>query len=480
MAPLRQIHLHLQLPLLVVVVVVVVVGAVTAQAAVSGALGVNYGQLGSDLPPPSRAVQLLRSVGAARVKLYDANPAILATLAGTELQASVMLPNQLIPAAAANQSFADLWVASNLVPFRSSVRLRFLLVGNEILSDYSIRNSTWPHLIRAMERLHRSLKTHSLRRMKVGTTLAMDVLGTSFPPSAGVFRSDIADPVMVPLLRFLLRSRSFFFLDAYPYFPWTANSAIISLDYALMVKGAKTYTDPGSGLTYTNLLDQQLDAVFAAMTRLGFRDVPLVIAETGWPNGGDYDQIGANVRNAAIFNRNLARRMSAKPPAGTPARPGATIPTFVFSLFNEDQKPGPGTERHWGIFYPNGTGVYGIDLTGKKPDAAFAPLPAATNNEPFKGKIWCVVAPGKERNTTELAAAVAYACGQVKAGACRAISPGGSCYRRDSPAWHAGYAFNLYWQQFRSSGGTCYFNGLATQTIKDPSAGSCKFSSAAS
>ncbi|CAA6659868.1 unnamed protein product [Spirodela intermedia] len=429
MAPLRQIHLHLQLPLLVVVVVVVVVGAVTAQAAVSGALGVNYGQLGSDLPPPSRAVQLLRSVGAARVKLYDANPAILATLAGTELQASVMLPNQLIPAAAANQSFADLWVASNLVPFRSSVRLRFLLVGNEILSDYSIRNSTWPHLIRAMERLHRSLKTHSLRRMKVGTTLAMDVLGTSFPPSAGVFRSDIADPVMVPLLRFLLRSRSFFFLDAYP---------------------------PGSGLTYTNLLDQQLDAVFAAMTRLGFRDVPLVIAETGWPNGGDYDQIGANVRNAAIFNRNLARGC---PPSRQPAPrrgPGR-------------QSPPSSSPRHWGIFYPNGTGVYGIDLTGKKPDAAFAPLPAATNNEPFKGKIWCVVAPGKERNTTELAAAVAYACGQVKAGACRAISPGGSCYRRDSPAWHAGYAFNLYWQQFRSSGGTCYFNGLATQTIKDPS-----------
>ncbi|XP_078435257.1 putative glucan endo-1,3-beta-glucosidase A6 [Wolffia australiana] len=445
-----------------------------ATAATTPRLGVNYGQLGSDLPSPAAAVQLIRSIGAGAVKLYDANPAILSALAGTNLRVTVMLPNQLIPLAAANQSFADSWVRANLAPFRRSVRLRFLLVGNELLSDASLANSTWPALVPAMARLRRSLAALSLSSVKLGTTAAMDVLAASFPPSAGAFRDDVARPVVAPLLRFLRRTRSFFFLDAYPYFPWAASAGRIALNYALMEGGARAYTDPGSGLVYTNLLDQQLDAVAAAMARLGFADVPLALAETGWPNGGDYDQAGASPRNAAVYNRNLVRRMTASPPAGTPARPGAAIPTFVFSLFNENQKPGPGTERRWGILYPNGTEVYGIDLAGK---AELPPLPPPADDGPYRGKIWCVAAPAAESRAAELAAAVEYACGQLKPVACGPIRPGGSCYKPGAPSFQAGYAFNLYWQQFRRSGGTCFFNTLATQTIEDPSTGSCEFPS---
>ncbi|GLT54549.1 hypothetical protein SLA2020_277410 [Shorea laevis] len=51
----------------------------------------------------------------------------------------------------------------------------------------------------------------------------------------------------------------------------------------------------------------------------------------------------------------------------------------------------------------------------------------------------------------------------------------GKCYKPDSLVWHASYAFSSYWSQYKKTGGTCYFNGLATQTIKDPSYGSCKF-----
>jgi hypothetical protein len=28
-------------------------------------------------------------------------------------------------------------------------------------------------------------------------------------------------------------------------------------------------------------------------------------------------------------------------------------------------KPGPGTEPHWGVLYPNGTCVYTVDMTGQ-------------------------------------------------------------------------------------------------------------------
>lgn len=296
--------------------------------------------------------------------------------------------------------------------------------------------------------------------------MAMDVLESQFPPSNGTFRSDIASPVVKPMLKFLNRTKSFFFLDVYPYFPWSSNPNLISLDYALLSATNITYTDPISGLKYTNLLDQLLDAVIFAMKKLGYPDIRLFIAETGWPNGGDIDQIGANIYNAATYNRNAAKKLSAKPPAGTPARPGVVVPAFVFALYNENQKPGPGTERHFGLLYPNGTNIYEIDLSAKKPESEYKPLPKPTNNEPYKGKLWCLVKKGA--NTTGVAAALAYACGQGN-GTCDSIQPGGKCYKPNSLVAHASFAFSSYWAQFKKVGGTCIFNGLATMTAKDPS-----------
>ncbi|KAJ4785866.1 hypothetical protein LUZ62_037112 [Rhynchospora pubera] len=438
-------------------------------------LGVNYGTLGNNLPTPAQSVRLIRSLNAGSVKIYDANATILSALAGSGLRVSIMVPNQLIPSLAANQCAADAWISTNLLPFRRTTRIRYLLVGNEILSDYSIKNSTWLALVPAIENLHRSIKSCSIHNIKVGTTLAMDALSVSFPPSNGTFRPDIAESVMRPLLTFLRKTRSYYFVDAYPYFPWSADPVNINLDYALFRAGPSLYyTDPVSKLVYTNLFDQMLDSVIAAMGKLCFNDVKLAVAETGWPNGGDLDQIGANVYNAAAYNRNLARRMARKP--GTPARPRVDMPLFIFSLYNENQKPGPGTERHWGMYYPNKKPVYQVDLSGKRPLESYPPLPLPTNNSPYKGPIWCVFAGGKNTNQTELNGALQYACGQGN-GTCNAIQPGGKCYKPNSLAVHASWAFNLYWQQFRKSGATCYFNGLAAQTAKDPSYGSCRFPS---
>lgn len=443
-------------------------------------LGVNYGRVADDIPTPRRSVQLLRAAGAGSVKIYDANPAVLRALAGTGMAVSIMVPNQIIPDLAASYAAADRWVADNLLPYLPRTRVKFLLVGNEVLSDGSIADSTWPRIVPAMENLHRSLRARRVSRVKLGTTLAMDALVTGAfprPPSAAAFRPDIAESVLRPLLRFLEGTNSYYFVDAYTYFVWAGSNGTVPLDYALLqaASGAR-YVDPGTGLTYTNLLDEMLDAVGTAMSKLGHGGVRIAIAETGWPNGGDYDQIGANVHNAAIYNRNLAARMARNP--GTPARPGARTPVFVFSLYNENLKPGPGTERHWGLYYPNGTAVYRVDLTGRRPLWAYPPLPAADNNTPYKGPIWCVLAAhaGRKLNETAVGDALTYACGQGN-GTCDAIQPGGRCFQPNTGAAHASYAFNSYWQQFRKTGATCYFNNLAEQTIKDPSYGSCKFSS---
>ncbi|KAL6009405.1 hypothetical protein ACLOJK_022634 [Asimina triloba] len=428
-------------------------------------MGINYGQLGNNLPSPAHSIALVQSLKAHRVKIYDANHTILSALSHTNLQVSIMVPNNLIPNLSSDPSFAHRWIASNLLPFYPQTLIRYLLVGNEILSDPNGKD-LWYGLVPAIRNIKKSLKSHNLLKIKVGTTLAMDALQISFPPSNASFRPDVAAPIIRPLLQFLHRTKSFYFVDVYTYFAWAASPAAISLDYALLSPTNVTYTDPATGLAYTNLLDQMLDAVYFAMARLGFPLVRIAIAETGWPNAGDIDQIGANIHNAATYNRNLARKMAVRPPPGTPARPGRVFPTFIFSLFNENQKPGPGTERRWGLLYPNGTEVYEVDLTGRKPDDRYKPLPVPTNNEPYKGKIWCVAAWGK-LNATALGGAISYACGQGN-GTCDAIQPGKPCYRPDSVFSHASYAFNSYWQQFRGVGGTCYFDGLAEQTTVDP------------
>ena len=46
---------------------------------------------------------------------------------------------------------------------------------------------------------------------------------------------------------------------------------------------------------------------------------------------------------------------------GTPKRPGKSIETYVFAVFNENQKP-PGTEQNFGLYYPTMTEVYHVEF----------------------------------------------------------------------------------------------------------------------
>ncbi|KAM0929525.1 hypothetical protein ACQ4PT_001581 [Festuca glaucescens] len=456
---------------------------VAAAAPASGTahfLGISYGTLGDDLPPPQMALELARSAGASAVRFYDSNATLLAAAASSGLGFVPGVPNELLISLAASQRAADAWVVSTLLPFRRNRRFRYLFVGNEVLSDPTTK-SRWSRLVPAMVNLRRALRRYGMRRVKVSTTLGMDALvgQNVFPPSAGVFRPDIVDVAVRPLLAFLERTDSYLFVDAYTYFTWSANHTIVPLTYALLEPSpapAYQYHDPATGLSYTNLLDHMLDAVVAAMCRAGHCGVKLALAETGWPNAGDLDQFGANVRNAATYNRNVARHLASG--AGTPRRPGMSMPSFVFALFNEDLKGGPGTERHWGLFYPNGTAVYEVDLTGRRPAASYPPLPPATNDLPYPGKLWCVVRTdrrGAVANETAVREQVAAACAD-EATLCDPVRPGGECHLPNTVAAHASYVFSAHWNKFsKQYGGWCYFGGLAVETTVDPSHGSCTF-----
>lgn len=119
-----------------------------------------------------------------------------------------------------------------------------------------------------------------------------------------------------------------------------------------------------------------MDAVFSAMKLLGFDDIEIVIAETGWPSVGDLGQVGVDAESAAEFNGKLMQHVMSG--VGTPLMPNRTFETYIFALFNEDLKPGPTCERHFGLFEPDMKPVYNIGIL-KHTVAAAVAATAATD-----------------------------------------------------------------------------------------------------
>ncbi|KAG2609181.1 glucan endo-1,3-beta-glucosidase 14-like [Panicum virgatum] len=327
-------------------------------AAGAPALGINYGQVADNLPPPQAAAVLLRALNATRVKLYDADSRVLSAFAGSGADFTVSLPDRLVPRLASDPSAASAWVRANILPHLPATSITAVTVGNEVLTgtDATMLRSLLP----AMQALHAALAACNLTsRVAVTTAHSLAVLSSSFPPSAAAFRRDVL-PYMSPLLGFLAKTGAPFLVNAYPYFAYKADPDRVDLSYVLFEPNAGV-PDAATGLRYGNMLHAQVDAVRAAICRANYgKALEIRVSETGWPSQGDEDEAGATPENAARYNGNLMRLVAQG--KGTPAAPGEPLQVYLFALFNEDQKPGPASERHYGLFKPDGTPAYDVGV----------------------------------------------------------------------------------------------------------------------
>uniref|UniRef100_A0A0D6QVQ3 Glucan endo-1,3-beta-D-glucosidase n=1 Tax=Araucaria cunninghamii TaxID=56994 RepID=A0A0D6QVQ3_ARACU len=313
-------------------------------------IGVCYGTNSNSMPPEDQAVNLLKSNNIGKARLYEANHKVLEALKGSGIEVIVGVDNmEDLKNVASSQAAANGWVKDNVQAFYPSTNIKYIAVGNEVLAPENAQYV--PFLVQAMNNIRTALKSANLQNIKVSTPHAFSVLSNSYPPSKGTFGSD-----MKTILKFLSDNGSPFMAHVYPYFSYKDNRQI-SADYALFRSTSPVVND--GGRMYNNLFDAMVDALISAMENQGYPNIPIVITESGWPSAGSDV---ATLDNAQTYNNNLIKHVLS--PNGTPKRPGNTIETYIFALFNENLKGGAEDEKHFGLFETNLQAVYPVGFSG--------------------------------------------------------------------------------------------------------------------
>lgn len=316
-------------------------------------IGVNYGTIANNLPPPAQVAQFIKDKTIInRVKIFDMNPDIIRAFANTGISLSVTVPNGDI-ATLANPRAARRWVASNIKPFYPQTKINHILVGNEVL-HWGDQNMV-SNLVPAMRAINNALKRGGLGEIKVTTPHSLGILERSDLPSAARFRAGWDKNILAPMLLFHRQTKSPFMVNPYPYFSWNPQNN----QFTLFHRNPGVH-DNVAGTTYTNMYDFLLDSVFTSMKKMGFQDVEIAVGEVGWPSAGDPGMTQTTVENARWHNLNIMKKAGSG--VGTPLMPGRRFETFIFALFNENLKPGSNAERNFGLFRPDFSPVYDIGI----------------------------------------------------------------------------------------------------------------------
>nr|ABK25991.1 unknown [Picea sitchensis] len=316
-------------------------------------IGVNNGMVGNNLPHADEVVTLLKNNNIGKYRIFQGSPGVLKAFENSGIDVIVGIETNILQKISSSQAEANSWINENIRPFYPATNIKYIAVGNEVFKS----KENIPYLVPAMKNIQAALKIANLQNnIKVSTTHASEsVIGNSFPPSKGVFTDDVKS-TMTSVLQFLSDNGAPFMANVYPFFSYVNNWKNIKLEYALF-KSTSPVVDGNH--SYANLFDAIVDTIISAMEDLGYPNVPLIVTESGWPSAGKINV--ATIQNAQTYNNNLIRHVLSN--AGTPKRPGRSIETYIFALFNED-KPNPDeTESHYGLFYPSKTPVYTVNFS---------------------------------------------------------------------------------------------------------------------
>ncbi|KAK7246039.1 hypothetical protein RIF29_40896 [Crotalaria pallida] len=442
----------------VVHLLVILILWVFVVVSVESGIGVNWGTVSFHRLKPTTVVDLLRDNKIQKVKLFEADSDVLKALMGSGIQVMVGIPNEMLSLLSSSLSASDLWVHQNVSAYmgHGGADIRYVAVGNEpFLNSYNgqFQNLVMPALLNLQQSL---VKANLAGYVKLVVPCNADAYESALP-SQGAFRPELTQ-IMTQLVQFLDSNGSPFVVNIYPFLSLYGN-ADFPQEYAFFEGTTHPVTDGAN--VYTNAFDGNYDTLVAALSKLGYGQMPIVIGEIGWPSDG---AVGANITAARVFNQGLINHILLN--KGTPLRPQSPpMDVYLFSLLDEGAKSTlPGNfERHWGIFSFDGQAKYALNLgLGNKE------LRNAKNVQYLPSR-WCVASPSSD--LTNVVNHMRLACSVAD---CTTLNYGGSCNEIGEKG-NISYAFNSYYQLQMQDSRSCDFDGLGMVTFLDPSVGDCRF-----
>ncbi|XP_016187868.1 glucan endo-1,3-beta-glucosidase [Arachis ipaensis] len=304
-------------------------------------VGVCYGGNGNNLPSKQDVINLYKSNRISKIRLYYPDEGALQALRGSNIEVIIGVPNDQLQSLT-NANAANNWVNKYIKPYSSAVKFKYIAVGNEVHPGDGAAGSVLP----AIQNIQRAISSANLQKqIKVSTAIDTTLLGNSYPPKDGVFSNNALSYIR-PIINFLSSNGAPLLANIYPYFAYVNNQQSIGLDYALFTK--KNPNEVG----YKSLFDALLDSLYAALEKVNAPNLKIVVSESGWPSQGG---VAASDQNAGTYYKNLINHAK----GGTPKRPNGPIETYLFAMFDENQKQGAEIERHFGLFRPDKSPKYG-------------------------------------------------------------------------------------------------------------------------
>ncbi|XP_070012432.1 glucan endo-1,3-beta-glucosidase, acidic isoform X1 [Nicotiana sylvestris] len=328
----------------------VLVGLLICSIQMIGAqsIGVCYGKHANNLPSDQDVINLYNANGIRKMRIYNPDTNVFNALRGSNIEIILDVPLQDLQSLT-DPSRANGWVQDNIINHFPDVKFKYIAVGNEVSPGNNGQYA--PFVAPAMQNVYNALAAAGLQdQIKVSTATYSGILANTNPPKDSIFRGEF-NSFINPIIQFLVQHNLPLLANVYPYFGHIFNTADVPLSYALFTQ------QEANPAGYQNLFDALLDSMYFAVEKAGGQNVEIIVSESGWPSEGNS---AATIENAQTYYENLINHV--KSGAGTPKKPGNAIETYLFAMFDENNKEGDITEKHFGLFSPDQRAKYQLNF----------------------------------------------------------------------------------------------------------------------